>query len=97
MTRTVLKIPENTHKHTNLQHSFPTGAEGAQVATLPPLPPSPLLLLVSFLSLKLMPVRAAFQTCLTCAGEEAVVNNQARYTNLRWQHLVYLKLEGQLY
>lgn len=47
-TRTVLKIPENTHKHTNLRHSFPTGAEGAQVATLPPLPPSPLLLLVSF-------------------------------------------------
>lgn len=30
-------------------------------------------------------------------GIRGVANNQARYTNLRWQHLVYLKLEGQLY
>lgn len=30
-------------------------------------------------------------------GMGGVANNQPRYTNLRWQHLVYLKLKGQLY
>lgn len=95
---------KNTHNLPRNTHCFPTGAEGDQVATLFFLPPNTSLLLPASLVLKLMPERAALETFLTCVcvcvGEQeggGLANNQARYTNLRWQHLVYLKLEGQLY
>lgn len=104
LTAITRKIPvhkTDTHRHTRY---FPTGAEEDQVAALflPPSSSCPSRLSLSQINASESGFRNISDVLVyVCEGvrrkEGGVANNQARYTNLRWQHLVYLKLEGQLY
>lgn len=90
----------HTHTHSTIQHKqFPNRCRWrSSCITYSPPPPSSCPSRLSKINASESGFRDVSDVfvCERSVGR-GVANNQQRYTNLRWQHLVYLKLKGQLY